>query len=253
MVATDLSSTTGRSVALLVWFAVAAMPFSSCRARPEAGEACRGPHRLFCGAPDRALVCDAPTWREVPCRGPRGCIRRPDGSDDCDDTLASEGDPCPPDPAVDYACATERSAALVCRDGHFRLWRRCRGGGGCSVSGARRLDCDTSLSEPNDPCEREGSFACYVDHQTMVECNGRAFVPASTCRGPRGCRVDAEPRKVECDDGIALEGDPCREPNRIACGVDRRSELVCVGKTYAKKRECRRTDCRVDGSELYCD
>jgi hypothetical protein len=75
---------------------------------------------------------------------------------------------------------------------------------------------------------------------------------------------------VGCDDGVALEGDPCEVRDRIACAVGGQYELVCAalrdddggggGATddpaplrYARKRECRRTDCRVDGSKLYCD
>ena len=47
----------------------------------------------------------ARTWTAVPCKGARGCGRAGD-DDECDDTLAVEGDACPRSPPLDYACAT---------------------------------------------------------------------------------------------------------------------------------------------------
>lgn len=154
---------------------------------------------------------------------------------------------------LDYACSVDRTKALVCRDGHFGLWRNCRGAEGCSVVGERHLNCDTTLGQPGDPCEKQGTYGCSVDGKTMLQCEGDSLVAASSCRGPDGCHFDRDTHKVDCDDGLALEGDPCDRPDRISCGVDRKSELVCEGSKYVKKRECRRTDCRVEGSELFCD
>jgi hypothetical protein len=193
----------------------------------------------------------------VSCKGAKGCARSGD-ADECDDTLAAPGDPCPRSPPLDYACSTDLKSALACKDGRFSLWRRCRGPEGCSVVDGRNVHCDTSLGEADDPCEHMATFACSVDGQTMLECDGKTLVPASTCRGPKACFFEkgepgAEPHKIDCDDGLALEGDPCTQPRRITCAVDRKAELVCDGHTFGKKRECRRTDCRVDGTELHCD
>jgi hypothetical protein len=88
----------------------------------------------------------------------------------------------------------------------------------------------------------------------MLLCNGSVLAAASSCRGAGGCRVERDSRKVECDDGVALEGDPCDQPKRIACAMDGKSELVCGdGARYVKKRDCSRTDCRITGNELFCD
>jgi hypothetical protein len=253
MASTGPPSIIVRALSVLLACTAIAAGAGACRSRPKPGDACHVPDRLVCIASDRAAACDAASWREIPCRGPRGCGRRGDDADRCDDTLAGEGDACPRNPSVDYACSRDRSAALVCRDGRFDLWRRCRGANGCSILGEQHLDCDTTLGEAGDPCEKEETFACSVDRHVMLECDGHTFVAASTCRGSLGCHFDAESHKVECADGVAVEGDPCIEPDRITCGSDGKSELICVGKRYAKKRECRRTDCHVDGSELYCD
>lgn len=226
---------------------------AGCRARPAAGEKCRIPDQLICGAPDRALVCDSAAWLEVPCKGPRGCGRRGD-RDECDDTLAVEGDRCPRNPPLDYACTADHTKALVCSEGRFGLWRDCRGPEACQIIGDRNLHCDTTLGVARDPCAQQGTYACSVDQKTMLLCDGNALTPASSCRGPDGCHIERESRKVDCDDTVALEGDPCDQPKRITCAVDRKAELVCDGQRYSKKRECRRSDCRVSGgTELFCD
>src|SRR5580700_2450499 len=118
------------------WIAVSVA--TACHRKPAAGEKCALPGQLVCSAGDRALVCDSNTWAPVPCRGPRGCAR-PEAAgslEQCDDTLGVEGEPCPNSPPLDYACTEDRAEALVCRDGRFALWRRCRGPRGCEVGGA---------------------------------------------------------------------------------------------------------------------
>src|SRR5262249_32861113 len=102
-------------------------------------------------------------------------------------------------------------------------------------------------------CAQQGTYACSSDKRGMLLCDGNVLTTASSCRGPQGCSIERDARKVDCDDGIALEGDPCDQPKRITCTVDRKAELVCTANKYARKRECRRSDCRIDGSELFCD
>jgi hypothetical protein len=154
---------------------------------------------------------------------------------------------------VDYACTADRGKALVCKGGRFSLWRVCRGPGRCEILEGRNLHCDTTFGEAGDPCDKAGAYSCAVDGKAMLVCGGSALTLASSCRGPLGCRIQREARKVECDDSIALEGDPCDQPKRIACSVDGKSELVCDASKYGKKRDCRRSDCRLDGNELFCD
>jgi hypothetical protein len=218
-------------------------------------------NQIVCAGADRALVCETSPaasgagpaqWVEVKCQGARGCNRAAEGAE-CDDTLAALGDGCPRNPPLDYACTADRAQALVCKDGRFGLWRACRGAEGCQVEGGRNVRCDTTLGEPGDPCGQQGTYACSTDGKAMLLCDGSVLVSASSCRGGDGCRVQRESRKVECDDAVALEGDPCDQPKRIACAIDGKSELVCEGSRYVKKRECGRSDCRIQGNELLCD
>lgn len=244
--------------------AAAVVSVAACRDRPAPGRACRIVDQLVCASGDRALQCEpargtlvAPAgsstmWEEVPCKGAHGCSRKGD-TDECDDTVATEGDACPRNPPLDYACTADRKSALVCKEGRYSLWRACRGPDGCQVEGSRNVRCDTTLGEAGDPCAQPGTYACSTDARTMLQCDGSVLGPASSCRGPGGCRVQRETRKVECDDALAQEGDPCNQPKRIACAEDRKSELSCQGSKYVRKRECSHSDCRLEGSELFCD
>ncbi len=225
---------------------------TSCRAKPAAGGKCEPGAAVVCRGSDRALFCQSGAWAEVPCKGPTGCARH-GGSSDCDDTTAAEGDPCPRDPPVDYACTADRSEALVCEEGRFAPWRRCRGPDACRVEGGRNVHCDTTLGEPGDPCAQAGMYACSSDKTLMLVCGGKTLVPASSCRGAGGCSVQRESRKVSCDDAVALEGDVCDQPKRISCSVDGGAELTCAAGKYERKRECRRSACRLEGDELFCD
>jgi hypothetical protein len=266
------------SAAAIVLGAIAA-----CRSKPAAGGACRVVDQLACVARDRARECQAPSprppssdgeggpggagtgggragaspthleWAEVPCHGPRGCATATSAGDDCDDTIAEEGDACPHSPPLDYACTVDKTRALVCKDGRYELWRACRGPQGCAVEGGRNVRCDTTLGSSGDPCAQRGTYACAADRTSMLVCDGARLGVASTCRGPGACQADRDSRRVDCDDSVAAEGDACDREDRIACATDGKAELVCTHGHFARKRECRRTDCRLDGTKLYCD
>ena len=244
--------------------AAALVAVAACREKPAAGQACRVVDQVVCGGAGRALFCEparppegarpgaTTVWVEVPCKGARGCVRKGE-ADECDDTVAVEGDRCPLDPPLDYACSADRARALVCKDGRYGLWRACRGPDGCAVEAGRNVRCDTTLGAAGNPCAQQGTYACSADRQAMLLCDGATLAEASSCRGPQGCRIEKESHKVECDDGLAREGDACDQPKRIACAQGGKAELVCQDAKYVKKRDCRRSDCRLDGSELFCD
>jgi hypothetical protein len=238
-------------IARIALLAIVTMGLASC-SKPTAGGACRLSGQLVCTASDRALVCSGGGWLEIACKGKGGCARRGDG-DVCDNTRAAEGDSCPPEPPVDYACSTNGARALVCKDGHFAVWRQCRGAEGCELVDDGKLRCDTTLGEPGDPCVALGTYACSVDRSAKLLCDAGLLVPASSCRGPRGCSFERATYKVDCDDTLALEGDRCEVPKRITCSADGALELVCDARRYTKKRACRRTACRVDSDKLFCD
>ncbi len=224
----------------------------TCRNRPYAGGPCRVADQIACSETGRALLCDGNSWVEVPCRGPHGCARNGE-DDECDDTIANEGDRCTRNPTLDYACSAEGSDALVCRDGLFRLWRRCRGPDACRVIGGRTIRCDTTLGEPGDPCAHSQTYACSVDHKSMLFCDGERLSSRSLCRGPSGCHIDPDGAKVSCDDSSSLEGDACDRPRRIACASDRTAELICEEGRYVRKRPCTKSPCQIERNTLFCE
>ncbi len=253
--------TSRREVATLA--AAVLVTVAACRSRPTEGGACKALDQLVCASADQAFVCEKASapggaagavggWRSVRCAGPRGCAKNGE-VDDCDDTIAADGDPCPRNPPLDYACDAAHDRALVCTDGRYGLWRACRGPDGCKVEGGRNVRCDNTLGEPGDPCVAAGSYACSVDRQTMLACDGKTLQAASSCRGPGGCKAERDARRVDCDDAVALLSDPCDQEGRIACAVDHKAELFCSHGHYDKKRDCTRADCRLDGNELFCE
>jgi len=237
--------------AAIVTVAIALATIAACRPRPSAGQTCRVAGQVACEGSEKAWLCEVSRWVEIRCRGALACGRR-NGRDECDDSVAMLGEPCPK-AATDYACSIDRSTALVCREGTFAPWRNCRGPDGCALTDGHTIQCDTSLGEQGDPCVQPGTYACSADHSAMLVCDGTVLVPSSSCRGPGGCVAQRTTHKVDCDDSVASEGDPCDQPRRIACSVDRKAELGCTQGTYTKKRECRRSECRIEGSELFCE
>jgi hypothetical protein len=256
-----------RRVALalpLALSALLALGTGACKRKPASGKPCPAAGTVACADTARAFVCggEAPpeagapaqpwTWSEVVCHGEGGCGRR-GASDDCDDTVAADGEPCPPGFPVDYACTSDGARALACVGGKFALWRACRGPAGCHVVDGKNVECDTSLGRDGDPCGKAGAYACSDDGKTMLVCNGAKLSPASSCSGMLGCRIEHDGHRVDCDDSAAVEGEPCDQSRRITCSTDHKAELVCTDGHYAKKRDCRRTDCRLAGAELFCD
>ena len=107
-------------------------------------------------------------------RSPRLLPAAAHSVDECDDTTAARDDACARNPPFVYACSTDSTEALVCREGRFALWRACRGPDGCKVDG-RDVHCDTSLGDPGDPCAQQGSYACSTNGKAMLRCDGAAL------------------------------------------------------------------------------
>jgi len=235
--------------------AIAIAVIAACRPGPRPGGECRIENQWVCSTHDRGLLCESGAWTEMPCRGSGGCSRH-GAADACDDTVAQEGDHCPRQLPADYACSADGARALTCKGGRFELWRNCRGSQRCAVAADRHLDCDTTLGQVGDPCEKLGTYACSLDERGLLLCDGHSLVEASSCRGPSGCRFDRQTHQVACDDRMAADGDLCDQPNRISCSLDGKLELVCdpgAEHKYIKKRECRRTACRIEDNDLFCD
>jgi len=189
-----------------------------------------------------ALLCKGGTYITVPCRGPRGCAPLGHSGDiECDDDLANLGDNCMSYVDEDYACSTDRSKALVCKEGKFQLWGNCRGPKACQIR-SNTVDCDRTLQEADDPCTIPNNYACSVDQKFMLICHDGRMVADNSCRGPKGCVHNEHEHRVDCDDTIALEGDPCSDQDEVCCSQDGKSRLICKNHKYVVEKPCRRRE-----------
>jgi hypothetical protein len=220
--------------------AVAAVGFAVASCKPKEGGSCSFTGAT-CTSKDEGLFCEhsgsAPgKLHRYRCRGPKGCYR--DGSMyKCDQTQAVEGDHCDPD-VTGAACDIGGPSMLHCVHGTMAKEFTCRGPQGCGAD-AGRVTCDTSLSEPGDPCgpANEGKSGCTPDHAARVDCFGGTHVLAARCEGPGGCSVDAG--TVNCDNARMQVGAACTGEGLAQCAADRKSVMHCrSGRLAADGRAC---------------
>jgi|GEM_PF-459370 len=227
------------------WMKVELAPLA---ARPSPGDACDASMQ-GCVDSSRALLCASGKLSLVPCQGADGCRVGATGAV-CDDTVATPGQPCAPAGKETYACTKDGADALVCRDGSFGTWRHCRGPKRCSLAKGS-VDCDTSVGAVGDPCEGSAGVACSANRSMLLRCDGGKLVKSSACRGPGGCALDQATFEVSCDRTRERVGDPCDQPDGVACSDDGRAQLACRGGIYAEQRACPK-GCSIADGKLRC-
>ena len=243
------------------WHRLAAatlLVLSQCKApKPTPGAPCTiGNNRFLCSDPSTAMLCRNGTWVDVPCRGPQGCSGM-DTSPSCDDDLARAGEACLMPPSGDnLACSTDKLDELTCVAGHWGLTRTCKGPKKCAITG-NVISCDDSLGDVGDPCVVESvadNYGCSTDKKIEVVCDTATnkFQPSNTCRGAKGCWI--EDSKVYCDTAVARVGERCRPLDNLSCSEDSTRELRCSPQlTWAEQRDCKRSGCKIRGSEVSCE
>lgn len=158
----------------------------------ETNDVCNLEHDFVCTADKkRMLECRQGHWVAAQsCLGDRGCT-----ADDkkvvCDNSLANADDAC--NEENDFACSIDKTKALVCRGGKFVVTSQCKGKNGCRLSGDRssglKVDCDDSIANAGDPCDKENNFACAQDQQTILKCVGKQFVSDERCNPKQRCDI----------------------------------------------------------------
>jgi hypothetical protein len=201
-------------------------------------------------------------WRR--CRGPRACVvgAAPASSDAratdagatqpasegadarsvrCDTSAGAPGDPC--ERRGSYACSTDGKTMLVCTGTSLAAASSCRGPNGCRIDIATsKVDCDDTVAEVGDPCDEARRITCATDHKAELVCVG------VTADAGASASADADASA----DGGASAG--AGADAGAGAGVDAGAGAnAALGRQYAKKRECRRSDCSIAGSELFCD
>jgi hypothetical protein len=141
------------------------------------------------------LECSKNHWTFVQsCLGDRGCVME-SKKVTCDNSLAEAGDACREED--DYACsAPDKKDALVCRSGKFAVASNCRGKNGCRVTGDKgagyKVECDDSIANIGDTCDKEGHFSCAPDEKQIVKCVNKKFIGDDKCKRQEKCAVKGE-------------------------------------------------------------
>jgi hypothetical protein len=157
-----------------------------------AGDVCTIVKDMLCSADAKAMMTcnDMFRWTAFEtCHGEKGCVVA-EKKVTCDNSVAAEGEACMEE--QDYACAADGKSALVCHRRAFGIASRCRGKGGCRVlrdeSGAR-IECDDSVAEIEDACEKDGHYACSSDAKSILKCVSKKFVQDERCKKKERCAV----------------------------------------------------------------
>lgn len=230
-------------------------PLTGCR--PKVGASCKAEGKEVCATDKGALVCHDGTWVEMTCRGPAGCAKSGEGGV-CDQSVAEEKDTC----AIehDFVCTSDKQAMLECQKGasglRWTLSQRCQGERGCVLDN-KKVACDDSIANVGDACREEDDYACAADKKSALACKNKSFALASSCRGKNGCRLMGDKAtgfKVDCDDTVAVAGDPCDKENNYACAPDEKTILKCVGKKFAVEDKCRAKEkCAIRSDMVSCN
>jgi hypothetical protein len=151
----------------------------------------------------------------------------------------------------------DKTSALSCVEGAY-VAVACHGEKGCTQDG-NTAECDESIADEKEICVAPDAIACSADHKEALRCTNRAYLVDETCKGPTGCKLDAD-RKVTCDNDIADVGDPCHFLGDYACTTDKSLVMRCDAHKMTPLNTCRGPrQCRIvqlpkqDKVEFLCD
>lgn len=144
----------------------------------------------------------------------------------------------------------DKTTAFVCHDSKWEEMT-CRGAKGCTTVGSES-DCDQTVAKLNDVCNLADDYTCSDDKKASLECKSNKWTLDEACLGPKGCTSTAH--KVDCDTSLSKEGDKCTRESNHACGLDKKSHLVCKGGKFTLVENCRgEKACREVGDKIDCD
>jgi hypothetical protein len=157
------------------------------------------------------LICDGTSlYAGSSCKGPMGC-QVIANKVTCNNDVADLGDPCPAKPdEKDYACSSDASMLLICKDHKMVGFNSCRGARACKVEESAapnggmqyKIMCDDDVAVAGDPCAEPGEQACSQDKKSMLQCTDGKFTTHKTCPGNKGCACHGEngqPNVCACD------------------------------------------------------
>ncbi|MBX3231239.1 MAG: hypothetical protein KIT84_09880 [Labilithrix sp.] len=220
--------------------------------KPKVGGSCKVETKETCVDDKKALACHDGKWEELACKGPDGCSKAT-GEHICDQSVAEDKDVC--NLNDDHVCTGDKRGMLQCTKNHWTLVQSCLGDRACSMEN-KKVICDNSIAKEGDSCGEEEDYACSIDKKTALACRKGVFVPASQCKGAKGCKVSGTKEagfKVECDDSIAAQGDVCEKEDHYSCAVDEKAILRCKNKKFEIEDKCKsREKCAIRGGQVGC-
>jgi hypothetical protein len=162
----------------------------------EDKDVCNLVNDFVCSSDKKGMLeCIKNKWTfSQSCLGERNCVMESKRVT-CDNSLANPGDTCREED--DYACALpDKKNAIVCRGGKFTLASNCRGKNGCNVGGDKdkgfKIECDDSIANPGDTCDKEGHYSCSPDEKQIVRCAAKKYVADEKCKKNEKCAVKGE-------------------------------------------------------------
>jgi len=137
------------------------------------------------------LQCTKNHWSLVQaCLGDRGCSMEKKKVT-CDNSIAKEGDSCREED--DYACSIDKKSALKCQKGLFVQSSLCKGPKGCKIGGDAKtgfkVECDDSIANQGDACEKEDHFSCASDARAILKCKNKRFDIEDKCKTKEKCEI----------------------------------------------------------------
>ncbi len=179
----------------VVVFAVSLLGVTACKKEPKLGEPCGSEGAAKCASVAEVLSCSGGKWERVACSGPRGCVAE-GATVKCDESLATEGQPCGTPQGDHFACAVGGKAELRCEGTTWKLLQACGGPAGCRTQGGR-VECDGSVAVVGDLCAREKDAACAKDGKSILECRAGKYEVNRACEEPTRCKLTGT--VVKCD------------------------------------------------------
>lgn len=158
----------------------------------EPGDVCNLVDDYVCTADKKAMLqCTKNKWTLVQtCLGDRACVMEKKKVT-CDNSVANVGDACREE--EDYACSTDKKAALACRKNQFVQTSLCKGPKGCRVTGTKqtgfKVECDDSVAAAGDPCEKEEHYSCSSDERSILKCKNKKFDVEDKCKPKEKCQI----------------------------------------------------------------
>lgn len=170
---------------------------SSCdQSVAEEKDVCNLVNDFVCSGDKKSMLeCTKNHWTmSQSCLGDRACTMEAKKVT-CDNSFANVGDGCREED--DYACGLpDKKNAIVCRSGKFVMASNCKGKNGCKVSGDKtagfKVECDDSIANPGDACDKEGHYSCTPDERQIVRCVGKKYVADDKCKPKEKCAVKGE-------------------------------------------------------------